>query len=179
MTTVPPRRTQLGPSGRYLLRLIACCPRIPTGCVHRLLRHRSEASTRQLLARISAAGLIYGERATAGSVLGGGTLRMWSLTKMGGHAVADLGEAAAALTLLDAVTRTGRRRGQSETTLVAAYRALAATSAIFASRPTIRAWQQPWVRVYQSPHDRLQQVRLPAGVVFESAPSVLHPPAPA
>src|SRR5689334_23366518 len=100
MTIRPSHGTRLGPSGRYLLRLIACCPRIPSDCVHRMLRHRSEASTRQLLARISAAGLIYAERATASSVLGCGTLRMWSLTKMGEEAVADLGEDSAALTLL-------------------------------------------------------------------------------
>jgi hypothetical protein len=110
MTTVPPRRIRLGPSGRYVLRLISCCPHIPTDCVHRMLGHRSEASTRQLLARISAAGLIYRQRATAGSVLGGGrALRLWSLTKMGGQAVADLGEAAAALTLLGGLTRVGRQ----------------------------------------------------------------------
>jgi hypothetical protein len=65
VTTRPSRCTRLGPSGRHLLQLVACCPRIPTDCVHRILRHRSPASTWQLLARVTAAGLISSERATA------------------------------------------------------------------------------------------------------------------
>src|SRR3954447_17260621 len=99
MTTGQSHRTRLGASGRYLLRLIASCPRIPTDCVHRMLRHRSEAPTRQLLARMSAAGLIYGERVIAGSVLGGGTVRLWSLTKLGIQA-ADASQKAGATSKL-------------------------------------------------------------------------------
>jgi hypothetical protein len=102
-------------------------------------------------------------------------VRLWSLTKMGGQAVADLSEAEATVTLLGGVMRAGHRRRQADTTLMAAYRAVAAISALFASRPTIRAWQQPWIRFYQSAPDQLLRVRLPAGVVLESPTAGLQP----
>jgi hypothetical protein len=173
--TTPLRRTRRGPSGRYLLLLVALCLRIPTDCIAGILRHRSEASTRQLLARVSAAGLISFERARAGSVLGGGAFRMWFLTKTGVRAVTDLAETEPSCALLDGVTFTNSRRRRGIVPLVAAYRALAASSATFASRPIIRVWEQPWVRWYQSSADRVVRVRLPASVVLESSTAVLQP----
>ena len=100
---------------------------------------------------------------------------MWFLTKTGVRAVTDLAETEPSCALLDGVTFTnsGRRRGIVP--LVAAYRALAASSATFASRPIVRVWEQPWIRWYQSSADRVVRVRLPAGVVLESSTAVLQP----
>src|SRR5712691_179013 len=92
----PPERARgrrIGPSGRAVLQLLACCPRMPTHVVGVLLGHRQAVTTAQLLARLRRAGLAQDQASRLGPLLGSRPVRLWTLTADGRAFVASRGPA--------------------------------------------------------------------------------------
>ena len=168
------RGVHIGPAGRAALRLLWCCPRMPTGAVAVLLGHRQAATTAQLLARLRRAGMAQFETVRLGPVLGSRPLRLWSLTDTGRAFVAPVG-ATSAEEALD-LTIYGQPERRRETArqrdmplLLACYRLLAELARDSDPQLRVRVWEHPWIRTVPTTESfRGRHARLPAAAVLES-----------
>jgi hypothetical protein len=74
---------RVGLSGCEAIRLLACCPRMPTDVVAGLLGMRHTRSAAQLLLGLRSVGLVEDDSPRLGPPVGAGRARLWTLTPAG------------------------------------------------------------------------------------------------
>src|SRR5438552_9946591 len=137
-------------SAREALRVLACCPGVPTDVFAQLIGAGHPVSAYQLLARLRARGMATSKHAV---LLGSRICNLWSLTHHGEAIVLAEGVASADREVRDAGR--ARRRKAATVEVVASYRALAGIVAHEgASGGTVRVlcWAAPWMRSFQRPN---------------------------
>ncbi len=153
MMDAKPDPRRLGPASRAALRLLACCPRIPTDVAARLLGCGHPGSAAQLLARLRAADLVRVETVAPGLLLGSRRIRLWSLTARGRAIAAERVLTPSDVTVGSPYGVPARVRDPSRQPniplLIAAYRLLAAVAPSLGPRARVRAWEHPWVRSFR------------------------------
>jgi hypothetical protein len=150
-----------GPA-REALRVLACCPGVPTDVFAQLIGAGHPVSAYQLLARLRDRGLATSKQAVLGPLLGSRICNLWSLTQHG-HAIV-LAEGVASVDR--GVCNAGRERKRKAATVevVASYRALAglvAHEVVSGGAVRVLCWASPWMRSFQKPNTaRISHVRL-------------------
>jgi len=163
---------RVGPSGCAALHLLACCPRMPTGVVARLLRMRHTRSAAQLLLRLRTAGLARYETAKPGPVVGARGVRLWTLTAAGHELVDRRGlapseEAGGLMPYGRPARRPDTERQRDTPMLVVAYRLLGHVVREMDWPVRVAAWEHPWIRTLAHAEiGRERHVRLPAAAVL-------------
>jgi hypothetical protein len=168
-----PQHFRIGSSGRAALRLLACCPRVPTDVAALLLGMRHTRSAAQLLLHLRTARLARYTTMRPGPLLGSKAVRLWRLTPAGQAIVSTLGLAPP----LETRNRlpygqparwrdVARQRGLPM--LVAAYRLLARVVGDVDRPVCVAAWEHPWIRtVTQTGTGNARHVRVPAAALVQ------------
>src|SRR5712691_10354018 len=168
----PPERARgrrIGPSGRAVLQLLACCPRISTNVVGVLLGHRQAVTTAQLLARLRRAGLANYHVSRLGPLLGSRPVRLWTLTADGRVFLASRGSAPGMGQMPYGEPERWRdpARQRDVPLLVACYRLLARVATGLDRPVHVCTWEHPWIRTIRSTErGRRRRARLPAAAVL-------------
>jgi hypothetical protein len=162
----PPIR--IGPSGRAALRLLACCPRLPTDVAAVLLGIQHTRSAAQLLLRLRTAGLADYLTVRPGPLVGSKVVRLWILTPAGQTIVCPRRlalplETSSCLPCGQPARRRDITRQRDVPLLVVAYRLLACFVHELGRPVHVAAWEHPWIRTFSQPGTgRARHVRLPA-----------------
>jgi hypothetical protein len=167
-----PQHVRIGPSGRAALRLLACCPRLPTDVAAVLLGLQHSRSAAQLLLRLRTAGLADYKTVRPGPLVGSKVVRLWALTPAGQtivrvHQPAPSAEGRSHLPYGQPATWREVARQRDVPLLVVAYRLLACVARGLGRPVRVAAWEHPWIRtVGQTGTGRARHVRLPAAATL-------------
>jgi Replication-relaxation len=159
---------RIGPSGRAALRLLACCPRLPTDVAAVLLGMRHTRSAAQLLLRLRTAGVADYKTVRPGPLVGSRVVRLWTLTPAGRTIVPanqpePSAKAGSQLPYGQPARWRALARQRDVPLLVVAYRLLACVVRELDRPVRIAAWEHPWIRtISQTGTGRTRHVRLPA-----------------
>jgi hypothetical protein len=167
-----PQHFRIGPSGRAALRLLACCPRLPTDVAAVLLGMRHTRSAAQLLLRLRTAELADYKTVNPGPLVGSRVVRLWTLTPAGQtmvptHQPEPSPEGRSHLPYWQPGRWHDVARQRDVPLLVVAYRLLACVVRELDCPVRVAAWEHPWIRtVSQTGTGRAQHVRLPAAATI-------------
>jgi hypothetical protein len=163
---------RIGPSGSAALRLLACCPHIPTDVVAVLLRMRHARSAAQLLLRLKTARLAQYKTLRPGPFVGSSDVRLWMLTPAGRTIVAARGleppaEPRTRLPYGQPARWHDVARQRPIPMLIVAYRLLARVVRALDQPVRVAAWEHPWIRtVGETGTGRARHVRVPAAAAL-------------